>query len=105
MTLYAPSAEIQATDDVDSVFRAPAALTISEVWCETDTGTVDLDLQIDDGSPADVMGTDLTCASTAVSDSTGLTGAMADGDRLDIEITSVATNPTRVTVCAEYSFD
>jgi hypothetical protein len=46
-------------------------LTITEVWCETDTGTVNLDLQIDDDTPADVMGTDLVCASTAVSDSAG----------------------------------
>lgn len=102
-TLYAPSAEIQATDDVDTLWRAPATMTITEVWCETDTGTVNADLQIDDGTPADVMGVDLVCAATAVSDSTGLTGSMAAGDRLDLEIASVATNPKRLTVCIRYT--
>ncbi len=103
--IYAPSAEIGAADDIQSIWRAPAGIVITEVWCETDTGTVNLDLQIDDGTPADVMGVDLVCASTAVSDSTGLTGGMAADDRLDWVITSVATNPTRLTVCIKYDFD
>lgn len=102
-TLYAPSAEIQLTDDVTSVWRAPVAVTITEVWCETNTGTVNMDLQIDNGTPTDVMGADLVCAATAVSDSAGLTGSMASGDRLDLAITSVATSPTRLTVCIKYT--
>ncbi len=105
MVLYAPSAEVQATDDVQTVWRASAALTLTEVFCETDTGTVTMDLQIDDGTPADVMGADLVCDATGESDSAGLTGGMADGDRLDFLITSVATNPTRLTVCVEYTYD
>lgn len=103
--IYAPNAEVQATDSIESVWRASAALTITEVWCETDTGTVDVDLQIDDDTPADVMGTDLVCASTAVSDSTSLTGGMADGDRLDLAIGAAATNPLRLSVCIEYDYD
>ncbi len=103
-TLYAPTAEVADTDDITSVWKAPEAITITEVWCETNTGTVNMDVQIDDGTPADVMGADLACASTAVSDSTGLTGSMAAGDRLDWAITSVATNPTRLTVCIEYTY-
>ena len=81
------------------------AITITNVWCETDTGTVNMDLQIDDGSPADVMGTDLVCASTAVEDSSSLTGAMADGNRLDIVIASVATTPGRVSICWSFTRD
>lgn len=89
-----------ATDDFKSIWRSWGfASTITGVWCETDTGMVNLDLQIDDGTPADVMGTDLVCAATAVEDTTSLTGAMADGDRLDIVVTSVATTPGEVTVC------
>jgi hypothetical protein len=103
--MYAPSAEITTDDSLQSIWRAPAALTITEVWCETDTGTVTMDLQIDDGDPADVMGTDLVCDTDAESDSVGLTGGMADGDRLDWLIDSVASNPTRLTVCIEYSYD
>lgn len=102
-TLYAPTAEIQGTDDVQSVWRAPAAVTLTEVWCETDTGTVNMDLQIDDGSAADVMGADLPCDATSETDSTGLTGSMAAGNTLDFAITSVATSPTRLTVCIKYT--
>ncbi len=103
--VYRPVDEIQNTDDIDSFWRASAALTLTEVWCETDTGTVNMDLAIDDGSREDVMGTDLVCASTAVSDSTGLAGNMAAGDRLDLLIASVATNPTRLSVCVGYDYD
>lgn len=103
--MYAPSAGVLATDDIQSVYRAPAALTITEVWCETDVGTVTMDVQIDDGTPADVMGVDLVCDTTGEADSTSLTGGMADGDRLDWLIASVATAPKRVTVCIEYDFD
>jgi hypothetical protein len=101
--LYTPGSTIADTYDVQSVWRAPVALTITEVWCETDTGTVNLDIQIDDGSPADIMGSDLVCASTAVSDSSSLTGSMAAGDRLDFAITSVASSPTRLTACVVYT--
>lgn len=104
-TLYAPTDTIADTNDLQSMWRAPRAATIVEVWCETDTGTVTADLQIDDGTPADVMGTDLVCDSTGESDSTSLTGSMADGDRLDLAITSVATSPTRLTFCAEYRWN
>ncbi len=103
--VYRPVDEVQNTDDIDSFWRASAALTLTEVWCETDTGTVNMDLAIDDGSRADVMGTDLVCASTAVSDSSGLAGNMAAGDRLDLLIASVATNPTRLSVCVGYDYD
>jgi hypothetical protein len=104
--LYAPNTGVLGGDDVESVFRAPAALTITEVWCETDAGTVTMDVQIDDGTPADVVGTDLDCISTG-DVASGLSAAMADGDRLDWLITSVsvAPVPTRVTVCIEYTFD
>ncbi len=103
--VYAPVDEVQDTDDIESFWRASAALTLSEVWCETDTGIVNMDVQIDDGIPADVMGVDLVCAATAVSDSAGLFGSMSAGDRLDLAITSVAANPTRFTVCVGYDFD
>lgn len=86
-----------------SVWMAPVALVISKVWCETDTGTSTLDIQIDDGSPADVMGTDLVCDISAELDTSGLSGTMADGDRIDIVITSSASTPGRVTVCWKWT--
>lgn len=104
-TLFTPGATILDSYDIKSIWRAPEGLTISEVWCETDTGTVNADLQIDSGSVADIMGVDLACASTAVSDNTGLNGGMSDGNAIDIAITSVASSPTRLTFCFEYSYN
>ena len=65
-----------------ALWRAPVALTITEIWCEGDNAAGStLDLQIDDGSPADVAGADLDCDDTPATDNTGLTGGMAAGDR------------------------
>ena len=90
-----------ATDDLQSVWISNGfTKTISKIWCESDQ-TVNLDLQVDDGTPADVNGTDLVCDSTPAEDES-LSGdtSMADGDRLDIAITSVSGSPTWVSVCA-----
>ena len=90
-----------ATDDLQSVWISNGfTKTISKIWCESDQ-TVNLDLQVDDGTAADVNGTDLVCDSTPAEDET-LSGdtSMADGDRLDIAITSVSGSPTWVSVCA-----
>lgn len=103
ITLYAPNEFIADTDDIENIWRAPDALTITEVWCATDQ-TVSLDIQIDDGTPADVMGADLACG-TGTADNTGLSGGMADGDRLDLLIASASGSPTELTICWEYDFD
>jgi hypothetical protein len=92
-----------ASDDLESIWTTNGfAATITKVWCESDQ-TVNLDLQIDDGSPADVMGTDCVCDSTPCEDESGLTGSMADGDRLDLAVTSVSGSPTWTSVCWTYT--
>jgi hypothetical protein len=101
--LFTPGSTIASTYDIQSVWRAPVAVTITEVWCETDTGTVNFDFQIDDGTPADVMGTDLVCDASGETDNTSLTGSMAAGNTLDFAITSVASSPTRLTACVVYT--
>lgn len=89
-----------ADDDFKSIWTTNGfASTITKIWCESDQ-TVNMDLQIDDGSPADVNGTDLVCDSTPAEDeSMGGDATMADGDRLDLAITSVASTPTWVSIC------
>lgn len=96
-----------ATDDLKSIWTANGfAATITKIWCESDQADgVQLDLQIDDGSPADVAGTDLDCDSTPDEDETGLTGSMADGDRLDLIIASVGGSENWLTVCWTFTKD
>jgi len=94
-----------ADDDFKSIWIAKNAVTITSLWCESDQ-TVTAMLQVDDGSPADVDGTDLTCDSTPPED-TSLDGdaTMAAGDRLDLDVASVSGTPTWVSICWTFTKD
>ena len=95
-----------ATDDFNSIWTANGfAATITKIWCESDQ-TVNMDLAVDDGSVADVNGTDLVCDSTPAEDeSMGGDATLADGDRLDLLVTSVSGTPTWVSICWTYTKD
>jgi hypothetical protein len=95
-----------ADDDLESIWRTKdIAVTLTSIWAESDQ-TVNFDLQIDDGSPADVNGSDISPAAGEAED-TDLGGdtAMADGDRLDLVVTSVSGDPTWVSICWTYTKD
>ena len=94
-----------AEDDLKSLFHFRKAATITGMWCESDQ-TVNMDLQLDDGTPADINGTDLVCDSTPADDTSmgGDTGAAA-GERLDLAITSVSGTPTWVSICFDFTYD
>jgi hypothetical protein len=97
------SAGLADTDDVSSIHRFRNAITVQEVWCETDTGTATITLE--DGS-----GNDLTTSCTC--DNTGDTGntctltandSFTDGELLDLLMVTAAGN--RLTFCVEYDYD
>ena len=94
-----------AADDLKSLFHFRKAATITGMWCESDQ-TVNMDLQLDDGTPADINGTDLVCDTTPADDTSlgGDTGAGA-GERLDLAITSVSGTPTWVSICFNFTYD
>ena len=89
--------------DFDSVWRAPIALTITEIWCETDAGTSGLELTSDDGA---VNGSDISCAvSTGTSDTSFAGDAnIAQNHVIDINVGTVAT-AARLSVCWRYTVD
>jgi hypothetical protein len=96
-----------AADDLPSIWanKTAAAFTLTEMWCESDQ-TIDFDLQIDDGSPADVDGTDLQCAAGEAEDtSLGGDTELAAGEELDLVVTSVANTPTWVSICWTYTIN
>lgn len=91
------------TDDVSSLHRFKAASTVTEVWCETDTGTATITLE--DGS-----GNDLTTSCTC--DNTGDTGntctltanvAFTAGELLDLLMVTAAGN--RLSFDVRYDLD
>lgn len=95
-----------ADDDFESIWENDMGkdATILEISCESDQ-TVNLDLQVDDGSPADVNGSDLVCTSAEVND-TSFAGdsVISDNEELDLAITSVSGTPTWVQVCWHIKF-
>ncbi len=96
-----------ADDDLKSIWINDTAngFTATKLWCESDQ-TVTMMLQVDDGTPADMDSVDLVCISTPDTD-TSLDGdaTMAAGDRLDIDVASVASAPTWVTICWTGTYD
>ena len=95
-----------AGDDFKSVWISDlGAVTVTKLWCESDQ-TVTAMLQVDDGSAADMDSVDLVCISTPDTD-TSLDGdaTLASGDRVDIDVASVASVPTWVSICFTYTKD
>ncbi|MCK9544746.1 MAG: LamG domain-containing protein [Novosphingobium sp.] len=85
------------TDDFTSVdYRQSGSfdVTLNAIFCETSSGSVEFDLQIDDGSPADINGTDIVCDSSGILDSSLAGDVSFDaGDKIDISITTVTDTP------------
>ena len=90
-----------ADDDLNSIWsnKTTNDFLLTELWAESDQ-TVNLDLQVDDGTPADVNGTDISPAAGEAED-TSLSGdtTVAAGEELDLAITSVSGTPTWVSIC------
>jgi hypothetical protein len=94
-----------ADDDFNSIWanKSSGDYTITEIWAESDQ-TVNFDLQIDDGTPADVNGTDISPAAGEAED-TSLSGdtTLGSDEELDLAITSVSGTPTWVSICWTYT--
>jgi len=85
---------------IQSWWRNPTSWTaaVVEIWCESDQ-TVNLDVQVDDGTPADIIGSDITCAPGGVSQTVlGGDTLIETDETLDVEITSVTAAPTWVSL-------
>lgn len=93
-----------ANDDFKSIWTAPYASTITKISCESDQ-TVNFDLQVDDGSPAAVNGSNIACTTFATDSSLAGDTTMAAGNRLDLAVASVANTPTWVSISWEYRKD
>ena len=89
-----------ADDDFKSIWANKTAndFLITEIWAESD-GDIDFDLQVDDGSPADVNGDDIEIEANEAEDtSMGGDATVAAGEELDLVITAVDDSPTWVSI-------
>lgn len=98
-------------DDQPSIFynHWGQGITIAEVWCETDTGTSNINLQRDDGSPANILSASLTCSTSGASSTSfsGTENQIASTQRVDFLMVTAAASgtPHRVTVSIKYTMD
>lgn len=93
-----------ADDDFKSIWVAPSAVTITAISCESDQ-TVNFDLQVDDGTPAGVNGSDIACTTFATDSSLAGDTTVGSGERVDIAITSVSGTPTWVSISWKFTYD
>lgn len=93
-----------ASDDFKTIWVATKAVTITDIHCESDQ-TVNFDLQIDDGSPTGVNGSDIACTTFATDSVLAGDTTMAAGDRLDLAVTSVSGSPTWVSISWTFTKD
>lgn len=93
-----------ASDDFKTIWVAPTAVTITSISCESDQ-TVNFDLQVDDGTPTGVNGSDIACTTFATDSTLAGDTTMASGERMDIALTSVSGTPTWVSITFAYTKD
>ena len=91
-----------ATDDF-FFGEVKTAQTFKSIYCKTLVGTVTLDVTI---AGTDINGTDITCTTAGVLDSTlGGDTSGAVGDEIKLAITSIATAPTYLFLQLNYEYD
>jgi hypothetical protein len=95
------------TDDEANFFvnRFNSTVLISQVKCWSDTGTPIINLQRDDGSPANILSSDLTCSTSGAVTTTfsGSEASVATDNKLDFKMVTAGGAAHRVTVVIEGS--
>lgn len=82
--------------------RLPRMVTFGEVYCQTDTGTINL--QLAKNGTNNLMATALTCDATGESATSLVSGAstLAQGDSLSVVTSNVTGTPTRLSLAIRY---
>jgi len=97
-------------DDQPTIFfnSLGQGITITNVWCDCDGGTPIIQLQKDDGSPANILTGNLTCASGSGASTTNFVSgenAIASTNRVDFVMVTAGGTAKRVTVSVAYTLD
>jgi len=102
-------AALADTDDQPTIFynSLGQGVTITSVWCESDGGTPAIQLQKDDGSPTNMLSSNLTCSTSGASTSSFVSGenAIASTNRIDFMMVTAGGTAKRVTVVITYTVD
>jgi len=99
---------IADADDQLTIFanRLGFGITITDVWCESDAGTPIINIQLDDGTPADVLSSNLTCT-TGGATGTIDTGQdnIANTNKIDFVMVTAGGVAKRTTIIVKYTID
>jgi hypothetical protein len=93
---------VNTDDQLDVYENQLAAFHITSVKCRTDTGTSTINLQRNDGTPANIMSSNLVCTTSGATSTSFTSGedAIALGNMIDFVMVTAATSgaPKRITV-------
>lgn len=97
------SGVLQDTDDQPAVWfnQSSGNMTVQSVWCLTNSATpTTIQLQKNDGSPADMFAANLSCSNSKANTSSFVSGenVLANGDNLNFAIVSAGGAATWVAV-------
>lgn len=97
------------TDDQASIYvnRLGSGVHVTEVWCQSDAGTPTIQLQKNDGTPTNMLSSDLTCSTSGASTTTFVSGedAIANTDRIDYLTVAAGGTAKRITVAFKVTVD
>lgn len=105
-TFFDAAADLADLDIPSIIPNRARAVTLTEVYCEIDAGSASINLQRDDGSPANILSTSLAC-STAGATSTSFSGSEASissGYEID-HVTVSISGVRRLNVALKYTVD
>ena len=97
-------------DDQATIFynSLGGGITITAVWCETDQGTSTINLQRDDGSPVNILSSNLTCSTSGASGTVDTDeDNVASTEKIDFVMMTAAASgtPKRITVFITFTVD
>jgi hypothetical protein len=92
-------------DDAWLIFKDSIGITITDIHCITDTGTAVIDVQecASDGTSCATVDATITCDSDGAEDDGSLSNGVIDaGDWVNLDIGTVASSPTKLTISIFY---
>lgn len=103
-TLFDPNADLSAAMDIPSIFvNYGSAIVLEEVYCEIDAGSTSINLQRDDGTPANILTSNLNCSPSGAVTNSFVSGenVLQTGHKLD-HVTVTTSGTRRINVAIKY---
>ena len=107
ITLFDENNDITTTSDIPSFWmNRMGAITLTEIACESDTGTATINMQRDDGTPANILASDLTCSTGgATATPAAAEDNVALGEEIDFLVQTSPAGTNRINACFTFTID